>query len=90
MPRVPGALQKSWHESKEGGNEEASLPESVNSPRIIRPNSRIRIPELGLEHLSTGMIEAASILTAVLGVAAQFFLGACMMCSTFCHLTVQS
>lgn len=51
----------------------------MNSPRIIRPNSWISIPELGLQKLSTGVIEAASILTAVLDLTAQFFFGACLM-----------
>lgn len=58
-------------------------PESMNSPRIIRPKSRISIPELRLKQLSTRVVEAASVLAAVPGLTAHFFFGACSVCGNF-------
>jgi hypothetical protein len=48
----------------------------MNSPGVNWADRRIRIPELRLEHLPSGIVEAASVLAMVLGVAAQLRLEA--------------
>lgn len=44
----------------------------MDSPGICWPNGWISIPELRLEHLSAGVVEAAGILAMVLSLAAHF------------------
>lgn len=51
----------------------------MDSPRVIRPDSRVSVPKLGLKHLPAGVVKAASILTAVSRLTAQFCAGACSM-----------
>lgn len=64
-------------------------PESMNSPGIIRPKSRISIPELGLKQLATRVVEAASVLSTVPGLTAHFFFGACSVCGNLRRRVVQ-
>jgi hypothetical protein len=43
----------------------------MNSPGVGWADRRIRIPKLRLEHLPSGIVEAASVLAMVLSVTAQ-------------------
>lgn len=44
-------------------------------PRVIWPNSRIRIPELRLQEMTSGIIETARILAIKFGLTAQLWFG---------------
>lgn len=46
-------------------------PKSVNGPRILRADCRISIPELGLQHLPTGIVETARVLAMIASLTAQ-------------------
>lgn len=51
------------------------MPQSMYRPRVIRPNRRIRIPELCLQEMTTRIIEATCILAMKIGRTAQLLFG---------------
>jgi hypothetical protein len=42
----------------------------MDGPGVIRPNRRINIPELGLQHLTAWIIKTAGVLAMVFGLTA--------------------
>lgn len=48
------------------------IPETMNGPGVIRPNWGIDVPKLGLQHLTTRIVETAGILAMVLSFTTNF------------------